>query len=90
MKKPQKQGAWFSSTHLVWGWYPASPAGWVSLILYICLLIYGSWVLLPHSTSDFDANKVFYWLIFVVATVCSLVALVWSTGGKPPKDNSKK
>lgn len=85
MNKPQKQRAWFSSTHLVWGWYPVRLEGWVALILYIVLLLYGSWVLLPHSTAVFDANKVFFWLVFVLATVFSLVALVWSMGGKPPK-----
>ena len=52
----------------------------------LVILLYGSWVLLPHSVlADFDETVILTWLLFVAAVVASLVLIVWQAGGRPKK-----
>jgi hypothetical protein len=84
MKRGRNEKLWFRSKRSVWSWYPASWQGWVTLLFYIGLLIYGSWVLLPRERFEpFESVRILSWLVFVFATVLSLIIVVWTTGGKP-------
>jgi len=85
-KKSPSSRNWFHSDESFWGWYPASWQGWLILVVYLGILLYSSWSLLPRANaqSSFDfSHGLLTWLAIVSAGVASLIAIVWKTGGKP-------
>jgi hypothetical protein len=81
-----KPKPWFQSDHFLWGWYPVAWQGWAILTFYLGLILYGSWVLLPHRRFEEVASERFLaWLVVLTLSFLSLLIIVWATGGKPLK-----
>lgn len=54
--------------------------------LYIALLLYGSWVLLPHQRyEEVESIRFLMWLTLLLICFLSLLIIVWTTGGKPSR-----
>ncbi len=90
MIKFPKRKNWFQSDHFLWGWYPVSWEGWTVLSLYIGLLLYSSWVLLPHNRLEYvEPSRFLLWLDLLAICFLSLLIIVWATGGRPSKNNQE-
>lgn len=79
---------WFHSDHFLWGWYPVAWQGWAVLVFYLVLILFGSWVLLPHNRFEaVESIQFLAWLIMLAVCFLSLLLVVWTTGGRPQKED---
>jgi hypothetical protein len=73
---------WFKRKLYGWGWTPARWQGWLTLTLFLCLIVWNVFRLesASHSVSDTLANFIPETFVLVAA----LIVVCWLTG-EPPK-----
>jgi hypothetical protein len=73
---------WFKRKIYGWGWTPATGEGWLTLAVFVGLLVLNAWRIdsLSHSASDMLVN----FLPQTVLLVLILIAICYKTG-EPPR-----
>jgi uncharacterized membrane protein YhdT len=93
--KDNPEKYWFKRKVFGWGWTPARWQGWVTLILFIVLIVGNAYRTNAQSLSTSDVPVAF--LVQTLILVLILIAICYATGEKPrwqwgfPKEtNSQK
>lgn len=84
MAKQHKTDLWFRNKEYGWGWTPATWQGWTTLLFYFGVLVYASWVFLPHTrTEALEPKQLLAWLSAVLLVIINLMAIAWLKGERP-------
>ncbi len=79
--KDNPQGYWFKAKLYGWGWTPATWQGWVTMLVFMILIIFNAWRL-ENITSDETIFATRYlWQTFVLVGL--LILICFAKGEKP-------
>lgn len=79
--KDNKEGYWFKRKLYGWGWTPAKPQGWLSVVFYLVAVIYFAVRLDPLAGEDTVVRE--FIVPLLIATL--LLLLVSYLKGEKPK-----
>lgn len=79
--KDNPKGYWFRAKLYGWGWTPARWQGWVTLLVFIALVVLNFWRIDRHSHSASDTLINF--LPQTVVLILLLIAVCYWKGEKP-------
>ena len=71
-----KETYWFKAYKSGYGWYPASWQGWITIILYICLLLNA------FFQHNFWSRFLIFTAILIVITYLKGQSITWGSKGK--------
>ena len=72
---------WFKRKVYGWGWVPATWQGWLSLAVFLGILL---WIFVPFVGSEPNGEEAFWFLAKIALWVCALIGTCYVTG-EPPK-----
>lgn len=83
-KKLREQGYWFAAKRFGWGFTPITWQGWVSILLYILLVVKlaakaAAFEEVPHSTID----TIIYFILPFAFLTALLIFVCYKKGQKP-------
>lgn len=73
---------WFKRRRYGWGWTPVSLQGWMSLLIYIFVVVSAGFVLPPKPQQPSTSQLACFFTIFFSATIL-LIVLCHKKGPKP-------
>lgn len=74
---------WFKRRRFGFGWIPVTPEGWLTIAIYIAIVIGASKLLpLPRAEGDPESQAMAYTAVFMAATVLLLI-ISYAKGPKP-------
>ncbi len=79
--KDNPQGYWFKAKLYGWGWTPARWQGWVTLLLFIALLLANAFLFAPDKQSDNGQPVVF--ALTTIVLVAILIFICYKKGERP-------
>jgi len=85
---------WFKRKRFGWGWVPVTWQGWLSTLIYILVLVGGSYWLLKDVPDNTYSDEVGYFLVLMSITTILFIKLASTKGpsgkwrlGKRDTDN---
>jgi len=96
MEKQQKETAnyWFKRRRYGWGWVPVTWQGWISLIVFLGIVITAAATQLPAKPEQPSQSELIRFLMIFTAAVLTLITICTVKGptphwrwGKKPSDN---
>ena len=87
---------WFKRKRYGWGWVPITWQGWLTIVIYLVLVLLGSLFLGRNETAPDTKNHLVFWTVTVVATGLLFVVTYYTAPkprwrwGKKPDDNPKE
>jgi hypothetical protein len=79
--KDNPKGYWFKRKRYGYGWTPAKPAGWFTLLGYLVFIFGAIWY---THTSGLDTTAPEKLIGVIIGATLLLLIIVWRTG-EPPK-----
>ncbi len=74
------QGYWFKAKFYGWGWTPAKWQGWVSVLVYVLVVVALAFSVRPHHGDDV---VIFNFLLLILILTVALIVLCYWKGEKP-------
>lgn len=75
--KDNPEGYWFKNKLYGYGWTPAKPAGWFTVLIYLAFILGFTWY---SESSGFVSSSTSEFITVIFGATAVLLAICWKTG----------